>query len=102
MGRSPEYNSYIKSPTWRARSNRCIAAANKRCVLFPWLRATQSHHLTYANFQHEWLIRDIVPLSKSAHKIVHWWILWKTPLRVVVNLWLRISCVVWCILGLIF
>mgnify|MGYP001791186419 CR=1 FL=1 len=95
MSRSPKYLNYIQSKKWREKSNKCLVSTKKHCVLFPWLKARHSHHLTYRNLGDEKLIRDIVPLSKTAHSIIHWYILWgngrrkRYMLRPYVNCYLR-------------
>ena len=101
MAHSPEYRNYIQSPEWRKKSNfYCKTLTGGRCVLFPWLRSSHGHHLTYRNLRNEWAIRDVVPLSPIAHKIIHWHIFWKTPLRGVVNFWLRVSTIGWLFGGM--
>lgn len=64
------------------------------CCLFPWLEAKEAHHLSYKNLGHEWIWRDVVPLSKTAHTIVHWGIFWnsrkpKHKPRILMNAYLR-------------
>lgn len=96
MSHSPKYSHYIRSHQWRAKSKRAIARTKGRCCLFPWQKANHTHHLTYRNLGKELLIRDVVPLSKVAHKIVHCRLLWRSPLRKLVNYWLRLICIVLC------
>ena len=91
MGHSRGYSEYIRSDIWRSKSTGCMALAGYRCCLFPWLRSRHCHHLTYRNFKHETPCRDTVGLSVTAHKIVHWYPLWKTPLRGCINFYLRLS-----------
>ena len=74
---SPEYTGYIRSNIWYARSRKFQQATGNRCVLFPWRKSNHAHHLTYSNLQSERFIRDCVPLSKKAHEIIHYPILWK-------------------------
>ncbi|BAB78144.1 asr7060 (plasmid) [Nostoc sp. PCC 7120 = FACHB-418] len=38
-------------------------------------------------------MRDIVPLCELAHKLVHLWLFWNTPVRCVVNWLLRLLMV---------
>lgn len=102
--RSKEYQTYIISQKWRSKSSKCQAMTGKRCVLFPWLRSRHAHHLTYKNLEHEIPVRDIVPLSKAAHWIVHLPILWRfcnkvSPVRVLVNLVLRSLFVFWIVIN---
>jgi hypothetical protein len=100
MARSNLYKTYIVSPEWRAKSNRCIALTRKRCILFPWLRARHTHHLTYRNLTKEIPIRDTVPLSKCAHWLVHLPIFWKSGLRPFVNWILRFLFLVWLVISI--
>lgn len=96
MSHSPRYRNYINSPKWKKKSKfLCTIVTGGRCVLFPWLRSSQGHHLTYRNLENEWAIRDVVPLSPIAHKIVHLPLFWKTPLRAIVTFWLRVSTIGW-------
>lgn len=96
------YKSYIISPEWRVKSKACIMKTKNRCVLLPFMLARHTHHLTYKNLGKEMFIRDIVPLSKVAHKLVHFDIFWKTPLRPLVNLYLRFICLIVWFYSLVF
>lgn len=110
MGRSVEYTSYIQSIDWRKKSNSVIAATGKRCALHPWKKATHSHHLHYKNLRNEWVIRDCVPLSPQAHKLIHLDIFWNlngnshtpSPLRPYVSNYLRFATVLLIILNPFF
>ncbi len=107
MARSAEYTSYIQSVNWRKKSNGVLAATGKRCALHPWKRATHAHHLHYNNLRKEWVIRDCVPLSPEAHKLIHQDIFWNlngdsrtpSPLRPIVSNYLRFSTVCLMILN---
>jgi hypothetical protein len=109
MARSNEYNVYIVSETWRLKSKNCRDLNRNRCVLFPWLKSNHAHHLYYRNMKYELPIRDIVPLSKIAHNLVHCKILgitpfWgKSPLRVLLSNILRVfyvfSIIFWQTIG---
>lgn len=68
---SEKYNTYIRSNVWYAKSARFKAAAGGRCVMFPWMAAQVSHHLTYDNLHDEKFIRDCIPLSRFAHSLIH-------------------------------
>lgn len=98
MQHSNEYKQYILSPQWRSRSVKCQQLTKNTCVVFPWKKSNHAHHLTYKNFKNEQPLRDIVPLSKDAHQLIHCHLLWKTNLRFVVNWWLRISFLVWILI----
>lgn len=100
MTRSQEYYDYIYSNVWYYKSNLCRQALNGRCTLFPFLKAHDAHHLNYKHFKSEWLIRDIVPLSRIAHGVVHWKIFWKTKLRFLINLILRSLFIFWWVIFL--
>jgi hypothetical protein len=50
----------------------CLGAyGSTSCCLFPWLGATNAHHLHYAHLRSERTVRDIVPLSKAGHRVAH-------------------------------
>lgn len=93
MTRSLQYNAYIQSSKWRDKSRKIIKNY-PRCALFPWLRSRHCHHMTYANFQKESLWIDLMPLSKTGHKIIHFPLLWNSrnpghiP-RILTNYYLR-------------
>lgn len=91
--RSDAYNRYLGSPVWRSRAARCLRLTKGRCALFSFLRARHAHHLDYSNFEHEWVVRDIVPLSEWAHRLVHAWVFWRGPLRAPMCALLRIATV---------
>lgn len=104
MSQSNEYLSYIRSPEWYKKSAGAIAKTGKRCVMFPWLTATDAHHLTYRNLGSEIYIRDIIPLSRCAHDLIHNSVLsllvWQgggkkgtAPLRVPFNYILRVLAI---------
>lgn len=97
MGRSPQYYVYINSKEWRSHCKKCHALTKHHCVIFPWLKSRNIHHMTYKNFQKERVLRDTVPLSKIAHWVIHLWLLWKTPLRPWVNVVLRMFLLFWAI-----
>lgn len=92
---SPQYRRYMRSPKWRKKSDFAKWLTRRRCVVFPWLRATNSHHLTYRNLEHELPVRDIVPLSELAHWIFGSWLFRKTLLRVPTNYLLRLLMLGW-------
>lgn len=92
---SNKYKTYIISDEWRAKSRNVRDLTNNHCVLFPWMKANHAHHLTYQNMENEIPVRDIIPLSKTAHSIVHWRIFWKTRLRIWMNLILRLLAIFW-------
>jgi hypothetical protein len=109
MTHSNRYKTYIISDTWRSKSKKCRNLNRNRCVLFPWLRSNHAHHLHYRNLESELPVRDIVPLSKIAHNLVHIEVfnyhpLWgKSPLRIPFSWFLRvfyvISIVFWQTIG---
>ena len=94
MGHSPEYLNYINSSEWKDKSKKCQGLTRKHCILFPWLKSRHTHHLTYKNMKSEIPIRDTVPLSVTAHKIIHWRIFWKNKkVRLYINYFLRFCMV---------
>lgn len=94
MARSPEYYSYIQSDAWKSKSKLFKKLFLGRCVLFPWLKSKHNHHLTYANFQNEVYWIDCLPLSETAHAIIHLPFLWKIrTIRLLMNLYLRMAAI---------
>lgn len=73
---SRTYKSYIRSADWYARRRNILKVWRNRCALFPWLKADECHHLTYQNLQHERAWVDCIPLSKTAHWLVHLPLFW--------------------------
>lgn len=98
MGQSIEYRSYINSPQWKQKSAHCQAMSKRHCIVFFWLRSRHCHHLTYRNLQKEIPVRDTVPLSVTAHQLIHLPLLWKTGARPFVNLVLRVLFIFWMII----
>jgi hypothetical protein len=98
---SNKYQKYIRSKQWYAKSKFTISLTGNRCILLPFLKATQTHHLHYRSLSRETVFFDTVPLSKTAHKLVHIWILWKTPIRLIINNILRVLFIFWFVVGLI-
>lgn len=95
MGRSKEYYEYIQSDKWRATSRLFRTLFLDRCVLFPWLRSKHTHHMSYNRFQSEWFWIDCLPLSESAHAIIHVPFFWKCkPIRFLINWYLRLAAIV--------
>ena len=96
------YLNYLNSDGWKSKSRWVRGLTGNRCCLFPFLRANQAHHLTYYSifrlgwndFGFEQPILHLVSLSETAHKIVHFPLLWKQPIRFFVNTYLRISFVI--------
>lgn len=68
---SNEYFSYINSPEWKGKSRFFRSLTNNRCSIFPWLKATDAHHLTYDNLRDEYYIKDCIPVSRFVHNIIH-------------------------------
>jgi hypothetical protein len=90
MKRTKEYYNYMRSPKWKRKSQFCHRLTRHRCVLLPWRRSEECHHLHYFNFKHEVPWVDIVPLSRLGHSIVHLGVFWHSPLRPVVGCLLRL------------
>lgn len=70
------YHAYIRSTPWYARRRKAFKLWKGRCALLPWLKAENYHHLTYDNLGSEWPIRDCIPLSRFAHRVVHCRFFW--------------------------
>lgn len=95
---SREYTNYIVSNEWYGKTKSCYKLTKRHCVVFPWLRAIECHHLHYNNLRKELPVRDIVPVSKTAHKILHLYPLWEIKkVTKFVNALLRVLLVFWSI-----
>lgn len=92
-----EYLMYIMSSEWRQKSLNVQRMTQNHCILFPWLLSNHAHHLTYRNMKREMPIRDIIPLSRKAHSLVHTPLLWKSWLRPWINFLLRLLMVFWIV-----
>lgn len=92
-----EYLAYIMSSEWRKKSLNVQRMTQNHCILFPWLPSNHAHHLTYRNMKREMPVRDIIPLSKKAHSLVHIPLLWKSPLRPWINFLLRLLMIFWIV-----
>jgi hypothetical protein len=70
---SPEYIKHVvaKSPRWKLARWLCMNPLLGRDCVLPVLRAHHCHHLHYRNLGHELPIRDIVPLHRITHDVVH-------------------------------
>lgn len=107
MNRSNEYKNYIYSPQWRQKSNYILKITGHKCSLFFWLKATHVHHLHYKNLGNELIIRDCVPLSPKAHKIIHYNIFWNldgnnktpSPIRPFLSFYLRLITILLLLLN---
>ena len=89
------YRTYINSPKWKLKSSNCRKRTYDRCALLPWLRAHHAHHLTYRNLTNEMIIRDIVPLNRYVHRVIHFPIFWKIPpVRFAINWYLRLATLI--------
>jgi hypothetical protein len=88
------YQQYIHSNEWYKKTKKIKKAMLNRCVMFPLFKSSHVHHLTYKRLGREHLIIDCIPLSKFAHWIIHIKLFWKTPLRKLFNLYLRLICLI--------
>jgi 5-methylcytosine-specific restriction endonuclease McrA len=64
------YDSYLKTPQWRARRDAVIQRAKGVCEGCGKNHATMVHHLTYARVKREMLF-DLVAICKACHDQVH-------------------------------
>ncbi len=77
MARRPNYRSYIQSQQWYAKHPAWLQRVNYRCGMFPWLRIGKGrpyaiHHMNYRHLGSEVLGRDVIPLSRFAHRhVIH-------------------------------
>jgi hypothetical protein len=93
---SREYRSAIDrgSTHWQRVRRWTLALSLYRDPLFPWLRATEVHHLTYRRLRNELPWRDVVPLSHPTHVAITYLcrLGFRTPttivLRAVFGLWI--------------
>ncbi|HEY9831500.1 MAG TPA: hypothetical protein V6D26_13030 [Stenomitos sp.] len=76
---SLKYQRYIKSKKWRMLSKKCCQSTGYRCCIYPNLRASQSHHVSYENLGHERIGIDIFPVSEDGHKLLHHQRFWHDP-----------------------
>lgn len=65
------YIEYINSDKWKQKSRVFRGVMLNRCSVFPFLISNDAHHMTYRNLEHEIFLRDVVPLSKGVHSLVH-------------------------------
>lgn len=85
------YTEYLRSPEWAIVRNRAAKLNNNYCVVFPWRPAQNIHHMHYGNVTGHYAgnkyifqagndipIRDLVPLCKDAHTLVHLDFFWKS------------------------
>ena len=94
----------MRSDQWRRKSRWVRSLTGHRCVLFPWLRARQTHHLTYFflpgigwnSWGFEFPCWHLVPLSETAHDFFDSrGLLWQQPIRFFANTYLRLSFLFW-------
>lgn len=107
-----EYKLYLQSQQWKNIKYTIEALSGNRCVLFPWLSAKNVHHMHYKNIKDQYIpigngtykyiftalrdmpVRDVVPLSRIGHQLVHKKWLWKNKkIRRIVNCYLRFAFV---------
>jgi HNH endonuclease len=69
-GRSGEYQSYMQSDAWRARSERTLLLAGGACQRCGRRRATAAHHLTYDRLGRE-LDADLIAVCRRCHRQLH-------------------------------
>lgn len=66
----PDYDDYFKTWAWKEKRDLIMRYFCHRCQKDPREFAHHVHHLTYSRFKNE-LPMDLMPLSKSAHKLIH-------------------------------
>lgn len=66
---SEEYQAYMRSPEWMARSLACLESAKYKCQVCGG-KATDAHHLTYIRFMRE-LPTDLHAVCRSCHQQIH-------------------------------
>lgn len=64
------YNAYLKTPEWRAKSAAVLQRDGYVCQGCLKNRATQAHHLTYKRVFSEPLF-DLVAICKPCHENIH-------------------------------
>lgn len=65
-----EHDEYLKSPQWRALRKKVFARANNLCEGCRDRPPSQVHHLSYANWKHEFLW-ELVAICDECHERAH-------------------------------
>ena len=65
-----EYNQYLNSPKWRAKRFAVLSRANNTCECCLAAKATEVHHLSYANTFNEFL-GELAATCGDCHKKAH-------------------------------
>lgn len=68
--RSEEYQEYLQSEAWRKKRDRVMKRANFTCEGCGDARATEVHHLTYADIYNEFLWQ-LVAICRECHARFH-------------------------------
>lgn len=70
-----DYDEYLASPEWRARSLRRAEIDSYRCQMCgcegTMVNKLQCHHLTYRNLYHEDVATDLVTVCDICHRGIH-------------------------------
>lgn len=66
-----KYHQYIQSKQWRSKCKFIKSVTCGRDAIFPFLKASHVHHLTYRNLEHELFLRDVIPLHPITHSLIH-------------------------------
>lgn len=65
-----EYNKYIQSQAWKAKSGAAMARAAFKCQVCSWPHHLAAHHNTYDRLGKE-LDSDLVVLCEKCHRLFH-------------------------------
>ena len=99
---SDPYVRYIRSSQWKRKSKWTRSLTRNRCCFFPFLRAEETHHLTYYfilnlgfnSFGLEIPGWHLVPLNRFSHRLLSVGIFWMQPIRFVINFYLRLMFII--------
>lgn len=75
---SNEYLEYLQSTKWHNKRLQTLKLTNYKCIKCTG-KATEVHHLSYANLGKEKPGRDIVPLCTKCHNRCHFKKHWDNP-----------------------
>ena len=107
------YDEYLRSPQWAILRNEVKSLSCNRCVLFPWRKVQNVHHMHYKKVRgvyegNKYIftagkdipVLDLIPLSRQGHQIVHLDFFWKSH-RKVTNYILRFLFILNILIGAI-
>ena len=69
-----KYAKYMRSSTWRNKREEAFAYHGRRCACCSSTKTLCVHHITYRTYNREpgqELMKELLPLCKDHHKLVH-------------------------------